>query len=326
MVTLGPVLAWANRAFPRDASNSLIRQVRLFVDMIFYIFSREGTILISSIAFSFFLSLFPIIVLILSLADILHLKDLRETTFEALAGFFPISQDFIVRNLRIYSRGLGTPQVISVGLIAWAGSTFFYALEAGFDSACRVKTFRHFVHSQVVGTAMAFLAGVLLVSAIWVLGLVDTMAADAEWVNRTAQSIITAVLSFVLVLSIFFTLYYYLPNRRQRAAVVLRTSIFSTVAWLATNWIFRTWSGSWSLQPIYGPFYVSMTLLLWAYASGSILIGGARLSTDGFFDHWLCRGRVLKRAIEAEVVDEGEASVPPTLNEPADSAPTHVRN
>ena len=63
----------------------------------------------------------------------------------------------------------------------------------------------------------------------------------------------------------------------------MTTSFFASLVWLAVNEFFRRLAASWSLEVIYGPFFVSITILFWAYATGCILIGFARLSADGFF-------------------------------------------
>lgn len=272
-----------------EPSDPWLRKLLSSVNMLIYVSGREGTILISSIAFSFFVSIFPMIVLLLTLANLLELSQLRETIFDSLTGFFPISQDFIVRNLKIYTREIGPPQVISVVLIAWAGSAFFFALEAGLDSAYRVVKPRNFVSSQVLGTGMALLAGLVVFGAIAAVGWVNELAQDLPRVRGPLQDGISSLVSFAAAWFIFWTLYYYLPNLKRRFGGVLLTSVFAALAWLLTSAVFREFSAAWSLKSIYGPFYVSMTLLLWAYASGCILLGAARLEADGFFGDWRVR-------------------------------------
>jgi hypothetical protein len=37
------------------------------------------------------------------------------------------------------------------------------------------------------------------------------------------------------------------------------------------------------LEEVYGPFFVSVTFLLWGYTFGSIIAGSALLGANGFF-------------------------------------------
>lgn len=291
---------WARR-FERRFSGRFDRGtpkgVRSLVHMFAFLFGRDGTVLISSIAFSFFVSVFPVIFLLLSLANFLDLANLRESIFEAIRNFFPISQDFIVRNLRIYTQEVGTLHLVSALLIAWAGSTFFFALEAGLDSAFRVPKYRHFVHSQFLGTAMTILSGILVFLAISVFGFYHGFTGD--WVTRDSLvlSLMDLLVSFALVLVLFFSLYYFLPNRPRKAGKAFIEAILATGVWLILNEIFREAAQHWQLQRIYGPFYVSMTLLLWAYASGCVLLGCARISADGLFSS---RTQDLQEEVEEE--------------------------
>jgi membrane protein len=260
---------------------SAVRSARIAGETLVYLFGREGTAYASSIAFSLFLSVFPIIVLVLSAANLLSLRDLREAIFTALTGFFPISQEFIVRNLRIYTRGLGELQIVSAILIAWAGSTFFYAVESGLDSAFRIRTPRRFWRSQVLGTLMAVVAGTLAFLSIALVRLVRERPPSLllSWIDP----LVSYAISFGLAFGLFTCIYIWLPSVRQPLGRVLQTALFASVGWLAVNAVFRLLASSWSLEVIYGPFYVSVTLLLWFYAAGCILLGAARLAADGFW-------------------------------------------
>lgn len=262
---------------------SISRRARLFIEAVFYVFGREGTGLVSATTFNFFLSVFPIIVLLLSVAGYLGLAGLRESVFQALGAFFPISQDFIVRNLRIYTRRLGEPQLVSLLLIAWTGSAFFFSMEAALYSAFRLGRRRRFVSSQLLGIGMAVWAGILILLCIVMLGWADqwlqTMAISRSWVHDG----LGYGFSFFLAFLLFGHVYLLLPSDRQPLSRIMITSFFASVAWLGINELFRRLAASWSLEAIYGPFFVSITILFWAYATGCILIGFARLSADGFF-------------------------------------------
>ncbi len=262
---------------------SVLRWVRIFIEALCYVFGREGTGLVSAITFNFFLSVFPIIVLLLSVAGYLGLAWLRDSVFEALGAFFPISQDFIVRNLRIYTRRLGEPQLVSLALIAWTGSAFFFSLEAALYSALRLGRRRRFVSSQLLGIGMALWAGILILLCILLLGWADqglqSMADMPGWVYAALGYGLSYLLAFLL----FGHVYLLLPSDRQPLFRVLATSMVASLAWLGVNEFFRRLSASWSLEAIYGPFFVSITILFWAYATGCILVGFARLSADGFF-------------------------------------------
>ncbi len=266
--------------FSADSPSALKRRVRLLYDVTEYLFGREATIMISTISVSLVLSVFPFIVLLLTFANYFHWSGLRETIFQAFYAFFPISQEFIIRNLRIYTQKIGGLTIVSGLLLAFSGSNFFFAFEAGLDSAYRVVKYRGFMTSQVLGTVMTVFFGALAMVVIAALQLANRWGTRAE----VFRGIVSLNLSFAATFLLLFFLYYYMPNRKQDVGRVAREAFFATLAWMAGNLIFRLLAPSWALQSIYGPFYVSVTLLLWGYLAGYIILGVARLSTDGFFD------------------------------------------
>ena len=75
----------------------------------------------------------------------------------------------------------------------------------------------------------------------------------------------------------FFSVYYVLPNRKVPWRPVLHTSIITGIIWLIARFIFTMVVRHVDLS-MYGPFYVSVSLLFWAYISGLIMFAGAQFS------------------------------------------------
>ena len=82
----------------------------------------------------------------------------------------------------------------------------------------------------------------------------------------------------------FFSVYYILPNRKVPWRPVLRTSIITGLVWLISRFIFAAVLPHLDLKALYGPFYVSVGLLFWAYISGLILFAGAQFSVARWGD------------------------------------------
>jgi membrane protein len=76
----------------------------------------------------------------------------------------------------------------------------------------------------------------------------------------------------------FFAIYWLLPNRRIPARQVIRTSIVTGIIWLAAKEAYVAILPHMDLKALYGPFFVSVGLLFWAYISGLILFAGAQFS------------------------------------------------
>ena len=62
------------------------------------------------------------------------------------------------------------------------------------------------------------------------------------------------------------------------ARPVLRVSIVTGLLWVAAKYLFVALLPRLDLRALYGPFSVSVGLLLWAYVSGLLLFAGAQFS------------------------------------------------
>jgi uncharacterized BrkB/YihY/UPF0761 family membrane protein len=82
----------------------------------------------------------------------------------------------------------------------------------------------------------------------------------------------------------FFSIYWLLPNRKVPWRPVLRTSIVTGIIWLLAKMVFVQVLPHLDLKALYGPFYVSVGLLFWAYVSGLILFAGAQFSVARWGD------------------------------------------
>jgi uncharacterized BrkB/YihY/UPF0761 family membrane protein len=82
----------------------------------------------------------------------------------------------------------------------------------------------------------------------------------------------------------FFSIYWLLPNRKVPWRPVLRTSVWTGIIWLVAKYLYMAILPHLDLRSLYGPFYVSVGLLFWAYASGLILFAGAQFSVSRWGD------------------------------------------
>jgi len=92
-----------------------------------------------------------------------------------------------------------------------------------------------------------------------------------EFVVLTATTGVASIL-------FFFSIYWLLPNRKVPWRSVLRASIYTGVIWLVARYLFVLALPHLDLKALYGPFFVSVGLLFWAYVSGLILFAGAQFS------------------------------------------------
>jgi uncharacterized BrkB/YihY/UPF0761 family membrane protein len=96
--------------------------------------------------------------------------------------------------------------------------------------------------------------------------------------------VLLAATTGVASILFFFSIYWLLPNRKVPWRPVFRTSVVAGIVWLVAKYLYMALLPHLDLQSLYGPFYVSVGLLFWAYASGLILFAGAQFSVARWGD------------------------------------------
>jgi uncharacterized BrkB/YihY/UPF0761 family membrane protein len=138
--------------------------------------------------------------------------------------------------------------------------------------------------NQTVAFGLAFLMVILaLISMILNVAVENTLTLvffhhTGNFVFRSLNYAWLAISTGVASILLFFSVYFLLPNRKVPWRPVLRTSVITGVVWLISRFIFVAVLPHLDLDLLYGPFFVSVGLLFWAYISGLILFAGAQFS------------------------------------------------
>jgi membrane protein len=105
-----------------------------------------------------------------------------------------------------------------------------------------------------------------------------------------------AVIASILL---FFLIYWVLPYRKVPARAVLPTAIVVGLLWEAAKHLYVRALPWLDFQAVYGPFYISVGLMMWAFLSGLLLLAGAHFSATRY---------TLRLAREAELEGERNAA------------------
>jgi membrane protein len=97
---------------------------------------------------------------------------------------------------------------------------------------------------------------------------------------HVVEKSILKILGVVASISIFFLIYWILPNRRVRVMAVLPAAVVTGLLWEAAKLAYIAVLPWLDLQSVYGPFSISVGLMLWAFLSGLILLAGAHFSAS----------------------------------------------
>ena len=155
----------------------------------------------------------------------------------------------------------------------------FLPLEVALNNVWGVKQNRNYLMNQVVSLGLAAAVGALVMGSVAATAAQRTLL---TWIffghtdNIVFRLIGEGVLSFFAVIAsilIFFLIYWILPHRKIPAMAVLPTAIVVGISWEVAKYLYVLALPRLDFESVYGPFRVSVGIMMWAFLSGSAAAG-----------------------------------------------------
>lgn len=296
-----------------------------------YLAATETHTYASAVAAYALLSFFPFIVLLLTLTrDFLHNERLYHGLIELLRAYLPVAetvdlptQTFIIHNLQVIVAHRAV-EVASLIILLVTSTGVFMSLEVALNRVWGVRRNRNYMSNWGVSIVLAFACGVLGMLSASFTSLTETYStrlyrflSHATLLQKHPVSLdvfsiaVVRVSAVPFTIAIFFLVYWWLPNRRVPVRRVLPAAIIAGLLWEASKYIYILLLPSLNFQDLYGPFAISVTLLLWAYVSALIVLLCAEVAAP-----LPERGAQLEISFAATVAGT-ESSAPPPADSPA---------
>jgi membrane protein len=255
--------------------------------LIAYLLDSEVHTFAFSVAANAILSFIPFVVLLYTLANsVFKSRAMSDVIGQTVQYFFPSNQEFVANSLAgvaALSSRHGV-QVFSLIMILIACTGIFLPLEVALNQAWGVTRSRNYLMNQLVAVGLAFLMVILGLASVALNAAADQVLTVAffhhvdNFAFKSIGLLLLAATTGIAVIVFLFAIYWLLPNRRVSPRPIARTAIVTGVVWLGAKYIFVAVLPHLDLKALYGPFYVSVGLLFWAYISGLILFAGAQFS------------------------------------------------
>ncbi|PTX58832.1 membrane protein [Melghirimyces profundicolus] len=247
-------------------------------------FYKDGVSDLSAqLAYYFLLSLFPFLIVAIS-----------------LLGYFPVSTHHVLDFIKPYAPpyihqliknnldsilGVQRGNLLSFSVLGtiWLTSRGIRSIARILNHTYGVKEDRPFWRS---GLERLFLVFGLL-AALVVSLLLPLMMKLVEWIILQAGLtlvwvrlwiVIRYLLSSLVLFFAFFCLYYFAPNVRMRPGEALPGTLFATLGWQLISVGYSGYVMMGDYSQIYGNLGGVMVLLIWFYLSAMILIVGGQLN------------------------------------------------
>jgi len=239
-----------------------------------------------SVAANSILSFFPFVVLLMTvIRRVFHSRVMYDVVLQLLRDYLPAGQDFVIRNLNAMVNARQRVQVVSLIILLVTSTGIFVPLEVALNRIWRFENNRSYLGNQLISLGLAFACGLLALLSI---GLTAGPVAFMEFLLRGYGTAVVRLVGFLMMkifaiaasITIFFLIYWLLPNGKVPARAVLPAAIimgllseaFKYAYILALPWL--------NFQEVYGPFALSVSMMFWAFLSGLLLLAGANLSAE----------------------------------------------
>ena len=270
-----------------SASRSHAGSWRQISELAKYLARTEVHTYAFSVAANSILSLFPFIVLMLTLSwRVFHSHNMELVVGDMMRSFLPTGQDFVVRNMTQLAHPRKGSQIFSVVMLLVTSTGVFLPLEVALNQVWGVKENRSYLRNQLVSLGLAFAVGLLaMISVALTAGqqALLTYVFFGHTENVVFAYLAHSILKVFAVLAsimIFFLIYWILPNRKLPVRVVLPSAIVTGLLWEIAKRLYIAALPWLDFRAVYGPFYISVGLMMWAFLSGLLLLGGAHFSAS----------------------------------------------
>ncbi|KYD03508.1 YihY/virulence factor BrkB family protein [Heyndrickxia sporothermodurans] len=266
-------------------NSKIIRDKNFIISLIKHSTYNDITGLAAQLAYFFLLSLFPLLLFIVSLLPYLPID--LDDILNVLRNFAPKQTlKMIESNLADILNNRRT-SLLSFGIIAtlWSASKGMNAITKALNRAYEVKETR----SAIVARAMSVL---LTLAMIFVFLLALLLPVFGEYIgfyifklfglSEQFTHIWTAlrwVISPLILFVVFVGIYYFAPNKKIKCLAVFPGAVIATVGWAVVSLGFSFYVSNFGhYSTTYGSLGGIIVLMLWFYFSGIILIVGGEIN------------------------------------------------
>ena len=232
--------------------------------------------------FFIILSLFPALVLVLSLLRYtgLQVSSLVEVLSDIIPSALMPTVETLVLNT--YENSSGALVGVSAITAIWSASKGVYGLLKGLNTVYGVAEDRGWLYTRSISVLYTFLFFALLLLTLVIHVFGGTILQLLPITRSRLFRILTGVLNFRYLLlllvqtTVFILIFAFLPNGRNRIRDTIPGALLSSLGWLTISDLFSIYVENFaSLSNIYGSVYTIALSMLWLYLCLSLIFYSA---------------------------------------------------
>jgi len=237
----------------------------------------------ASIAFFFFLSLVPMLILVCTIIPFTPLTE--ENLVTAVTELTPDPIDPLAESLiaDVYDKSAGILSIAAIATI-WSAAKGVIALMRGLNAVNGVEEERNYFVVRIIASFYTVVMLVVMILSLFLMvfgnRLVDLALYRIPQLRAIASFAMNFRFIFVwLILTLLFAaVYAYVPDVKLQFREQIPGALFSAVAWSIFSWGFSIYVDYGNSYGIYGSLAIIIIVLLWMYFCMYIILIGAYLN------------------------------------------------
>jgi membrane protein len=244
----------------------------------------------SSIAFSFFLAIFPMIIVFFTLIPFIPIQDFQTSLMDFINNIIPDQAEAVIQSTMtdIIHRPRGKLLSVTFVLAVIFATNGFDSVIDAFNNTVHTIESRSWIKQKLISSLLFFIISFILILSI-ILLTGGTVFLEYLVEKRILTSLITVYLLvagkwLVLLAMFFFTIsfiYYLAPARSSKFRFISAGSSLATlltaIATVGFNYYVSNFS---SYNALYGSIGTLLIVLVWIYFNAMILLIGFELNAS----------------------------------------------
>ncbi|SFJ08140.1 YihY/virulence factor BrkB family protein [Myroides guanonis] len=233
-----------------------------------------------SIAFSFFMALFPFALFVLNLIPYIPIEGFQEDFMRFIADSVPPNTYGAIESIledimnNSYRSLLSSGFLLSVFLMA----NGVFAIIGGFESAYHITISRSLFRQYLVAVALSVLMAVMLIISVAVFVtfevLIHQLAVMEIWVQWARN-----IFLLFMILMVTSTLYKFGAKETKQVPFISNGSIFTTILYVLTSYLFGIYVLRFArYNELYGSIGTLLVLMFYIWINCMILLLGFELN------------------------------------------------
>ena len=252
-----------------------------------------------AMAYFAMLSLFQVVLLgVLVFSLLIGEGEARQFVVGRLEGAAPLQPGTIggiVDSILAARGGIG---LLSAVLLTWGALGFFGALSRGISRAFQMAPPRPFWREKLLAIGLMVLFGGLILASVVIglvtgilVGLADDVVGGVPG-GRRALELFGLIVPILLVFVAMVALYRLVPNRPVSLSQIWPGAVVATVLWTALRVGFTWYATNVAhYESAFGPISTAITLLVFLYFAGVVVLLGAEVARASLVDDEEARRR-----------------------------------